>query len=602
MAIAKAMPKGTGKSLLSRIKHILINPGFLLFVFSMLVSFYIGKYVPPTWSVEKTTLAVQTTPDNTLFYLANNKPVYLPEVRHMNEARLQTSKLNALAQQGITPDVSDEYVYTDVLIRGETQRIYTKLHASKHWRYWSLLPAFVAIMLCWVIKEPLMSLAGGIASGAMLLAQYDLTDQVFLSIMSTRDTAGIFLLYLWLLGGLLGVWSRTGAPIAFANLMTKYVVRGPKSAKLVAWTLGVVFFQGGTISTILTGTTVTPIADKEKVSHEELSFIVDSTSSPIAALIPFNAWPAYVQAFIFVAGVPWLATETDRIAFFMKSVPFSFYCILAVLGTFLLSIDKAPFLGKRLKAAIKRSRETGQLNAPGSSPLSAEDIQVSNVPAGYTPSVWDFFVPLVAIIGIAIGTYVTMGSPQVRWAFGIALILAMGMAFLRGMSMKQVIGGLESGFKGVVIGALVLLFAVTLGEVSKQAGGGLYLVELLGDHLPYVLLPLLLFVITIVMAFSTGTSWGTYAVTLPLAMPLSYAIAISQGLSNPEFFMLICFAAVINGSIFGDQCSPISDTCILSAMCTGADLMDHVKTQLPQASAAAVLAALGWTLAVFFFA
>ncbi len=519
-----------------------------------------------------------------------------------SEARLQAKKLNEIAQKSRTPDITDEYVYKDVIIQGQVQRVYAKLHATKHWHYFSLLPALVAILLCWLIREPLMSLGGGIVTGAMLLSHYDLSDQIFLTVMASKDTAGIFLLYLWLLGGLLGIWSRTGAPKAFAELMTKYIVRGPRSAKLVAWSLGVIFFQGGTISTVLAGTTVSPIADKERVSHEELSFIVDSTASPIAAIIPLNAWPAYIQSFIFVAGVPWLATESDRIAFFMKSVPWSFYCIFAVLGTFLLSIDKAPFLGKRLRAAIKRSRETGQLNEPGASPLSAPELKTSTVPAGYTPSVWDFFIPLFAIIGIAVSTYITMGSPQVRWAFGVALLLAMGMAFIRGMSVKQVIGGLENGFKGVVIGALVLLFAVTIGEVSKQAGGGIYLVELLGERLPYVLLPVILFMITIVMAFSTGTSWGTYAVALPLAMPLSYAVAMTQGLHNPEFFMLICFAAVMNGSIFGDQCSPISDTCVLSAMCTGADLMDHVRTQLPQASLAAGLAAVGWTMAVIFFA
>jgi len=602
MAVAKAVTKGIEKSISSNIKRILTNPGFLIFFVAVLAAFYVGKYVPPTWSVEKATIAVQTADDGRLFYIFREKPVYLGSVLPEIEARLQGEKLNAIAQQGMTPDVADEYVYKDVIIQGETQRVYAKLHAVKHWKYWSLLPAFVAIILCWLIREPIMSLAGGIVTGAMLLSHYDISDQVFLNVMASRDTAGIFLLYLWLLGGLLGIWSRTGAPKAFAELMTKYVVRGPRSAKLVAWSLGVIFFQGGTISTVLAGTTVSPIADKERVSHEELSFIVDSTASPIAALIPFNAWPAYVQSFIFVAGVPWLATEADRIAFFMKSVPWSLYCMFAVLGTFLLSIDKAPFLGKRLRAAIKRSRETGQLNAPGSSPLSAAEIQASNVPAGYRPSVWDFFIPLFAIIGIAVGTYLTTGSPQVRWAFGAALLLAIAMAFIRGMSIKQVMGGLENGFKGVVIGALVLLFAITIGEVSKQAGGGIYLVELLGERLPYIFLPVILFILTIIMAFSTGTSWGTYAVALPLAMPLSYAIAMTQGLHNPEFFMIICFAAVINGSIFGDQCSPISDTCVLSAMCTGADLMDHVKTQLPQASLAAGLAAIGWTMAVMLFA
>jgi len=144
--------------------------------------------------------------------------------------------------------------------------------------------------------------------------------------------------------------------------------------------------------------------------------------------------------------------------------------------------------------------------------------------------------------------------------------------------------------------------AITLGSISKQTGGGDYLVEMLGPTLPYWSLPVILQILTIIIAFSTGTSWGTYAMAFPLAMPLSWAIANSQGLAHPEFYMTICFAAVMDGSVFGDQCSPISDTTVLSSMCCGCDLMDHVKTQIPQATVAAVLAAVLWTGAVIVFA
>ena len=161
--------------------------------------------------------------------------------------------------------------------------------------------------------------------------------------------------------------------------------------------------------------------------------------------------------------------------------------------------------------------------------------------------------------------------------------------------------GLGEGLKGVVLGSVILLLAVVIGTISKEAGGGIYLVELLGDRTPYWALPVLLQVLTIIIAFSTGTSWGTYAVAFPLAMPLSYAVAQANDLEHPMFFMTICFAAVMDGSVSGDQCSPISDTTVLSAMCTGCDLMDHVRTQIPQASVAAILAAICWTLVTFFF-
>jgi len=125
---------------------------------------------------------------------------------------------------------------------------------------------------------------------------------------------------------------------------------------------------------------------------------------------------------------------------------------------------------------------------------------------------------------------------------------------------------------------------------------------MLGETLPFWLLPVMLQLLTMIIAFSTGTSWGTYAVAFPLAMPLAWAVANSAGLSHPEFFMTVCFAAVMDGSVYGDQCSPISDTTVLSSMCTGCDLMDHVKTQLPQASVAAFLAAICSTAVSFFAA
>jgi len=172
---------------------------------------------------------------------------------------------------------------------------------------------------------------------------------------------------------------------------------------------------------------------------------------------------------------------------------------------------------------------------------------------------------------------------------------------VRGMSLKDIMEGFGEGLKGVVLGSVILLLAVTIGNISKDAGGGLYLVELLGKTVPYWALPVMLQVLTIIIAFSTGTSWGTYAVAFPLAMPLAWAVAGANGLAHPEFFMTICFAAVMDGSVSGDQCSPISDTTVLSSMCTGCDLMDHVRTQLPQASVAALLAAICWTTAVIVF-
>ena len=356
------------------------------------------------------------------------------------------------------------------------------------------------------------------------------------------------------------------------------------------------------MSTVLVGTTVRPLADKAKVSHEEMSYIVDSTASPIASVLAFNAWPAYVQALIFIPGVSFLATEADRIKFFFASIPFSFYGILAVTGTLLLSLNITTFSGKRIREAHHRAATTGELDSPHAAPLSAKELQQSEVPTYYNPHVVEFLLPLISLIAIAVITFIFMGSPKVNWAFGAALLLSAFIALAKGMQLHDLVAGFGNGLKGVVLASVILMLAVIIGSISKEIGGGLYLVSLLGEQLPFWALPVILQLITMVIAFSTGTSWGTYAIAFPLAMPLAWAIAQSHELANPELFMMVCFATVLNGSVYGDQCSPISDTTILSAMTTGCDLMDHVKSQIVPATFAASLAALLWTLTVYFFA
>ncbi|MCY3884535.1 MAG: sodium:proton antiporter [Gammaproteobacteria bacterium] len=476
----------------------------------MVLSLVIGLIVPPKWSVEQTTLDVQTNEKGELYYSSRGEPVIIDPISS-KDSFLFSAEPGSLI--GEIP-VEEEYV-SDTEDNGE--RSIHRLRAIKHWGFWSLLPALCAVVLCWVTREPISALLGGIVSGALILGQYDLTGAVLIPALGTTSVAGILVLYLWLLGGLLGVWSKSGAALAFAEWITRVVVRGPRTAKLVAWFLGITFFQGGTVSTVLVGTTVRPIADKENISHEELAYIVDSTASPIASQLAFNAWPGYVQAFIFVSGVTFLATEADRIAFFFSSVPFCFYAIFAVLGTFLLSVEKPLFLGKKMKAAMERARSTGQLDSEDAAPLALPEDSQSQPPVGYTASPLEFILPLILLISVAIGTFVAFGSPNVHWAFGVALILAGGMALVKGLTLRELVDGFSQGVRSVVGGSIILLLAITIGGISTQTGGGTYLVQLLESSIPWFLLPVLLQIMTMTIAFSTGTSWGTYAVAFPLA-------------------------------------------------------------------------------------
>ncbi|MBG91099.1 MAG: sodium:proton antiporter [Actinobacteria bacterium] len=570
----------------------------ILIIILLGLSAYLGRFVSPSATLTHHRLQV-TMDDDRSFYIERGERVYFESMSVPSMVYLSDDYLGhwqMVRDSGMSfPRVVSTYA-------SDGQLDYYKIDLKRHFGVWSFLPAIIAILFCWILREPMSSLFLGIVSAALLLGKYDVMNMVLIERLGTESVAAILILYLWLLGGLLGIWSKTGASHAFAQWMSANFVRGPRSAKLVAWGMGVLFFQGGTISTVLVGTAVKPIADENQVSHEELSYIVDSTASPIASQLAFNAWPAYVQSFIYVSGVSWLATETDRIAFFFKSVPFCFYAIFAVLGTFLLSIDKAPFLGERLKAAIDRVRQTGELDRPGASPLAASELQMTRVPDGYESHMSEFIFPLLLLIGTCVVTFIWMGTPQVHWAFSFAILLSLVMALLKGMSLQSIMAGVGTGLKGVVGGSVILLLAVTIGGLTQETGAAVFLVDLLGSWLPFWCLPVLLQLLTVMISFSTGTSWGTYAVAFPLAMPLSWAIAQGHGLENPMFFMTICFAAVMDGSVYGDQCSPISDTTVLSAMCTGTDLMDHVKTQIPQATIAAVLAGICWTLLVMIVA
>ncbi len=564
---------------------------FIFFLFAVLAAIYIKSSVSPLWVEQSHVYDVSTNSAGLLSYTYKGQQVIIDNVVAYHDSLLNQQHLNLTKG---APTLVQQWV------RDENEQL-KLLKPAFHFGAWSLLPALITILLCLLTREPLTALLGGIVVGAIMLGRYDLTDKVIIPNLAKEGTAALLLLYLWLLGGLLGIWSKTGAAQAFASYMTKHFVKGRKSAKLVSWLLGVLFFQGGTMSTVLVGTTVRPLADKAKVSHEEMSYIVDSTASPIASILAFNAWPAYVQALIFIPGVSFLATEADRIAFFFQSIPFSFYSIFAVTGTFLLSINVTTFAGKRIRLAKQRAEVEGKLDAPTAKPLSAKELQESNVPSGYVPHIIEFVLPLITLTAIAIGSFVLLGSPKINWAFGAALLLSAIIAIIKGMSLHHVIDGFSQGLKGVVFASVILMLAVIIGSISKETGGGLFLVSLLGEQLPFWCLPVILQLMTMIIAFSTGTSWGTYAIAFPLAMPLAWAICQSQGLANPELFMMLCFATVLNGSVFGDQCSPISDTTILSAMTTGCDLMDHVKSQLIPATIAATIAGALWTATAYFF-
>jgi len=458
---------------------------------------------------------------------------------------------------------------------------------------WSIVPAALTLVLCFWTKEVISALFIGIAAGGIVSGNFNIIASYLLPAVGTESFAQILLVYLWCLGGLIGLWTRTGGAQYFARWAGERMVRGRRTAKLFGCMVGTVFHQGGTISTILAGSTVKPVCDEAGVSHEELSYVVDSTASPIATVIPFNVWPTYVAGLV-LGTVPIFATEAEAISFFYKAILFNFYGIFAVIFTYTFALEINPFVFGKMKRAIERVKTTGELDAPGAHTMSSKELDELKIPEGYLSGNVDFAVPILTLIGVAVGGLVFMGSVPINEAFVLAVLSAMVVALIKGMKLTEVIEGFVDGVKGVSLGAIILALAVTLGRVSGSLGTADFLIRTTSEIIVPAFLPAIFMLICMLIAFAVGSSWGTYAVVFPIAMPLAWAV-------NPDpFYMTLCFAAVLGGAVYGDQCSPISDTTILSSLATGSDHMDHVTTQMPLASIAAGMGAILYTIIALF--
>ncbi len=456
--------------------------------------------------------------------------------------------------------------------------------AGEHYGWLSILPALAALAICFVTRNVILALFMGVVIGGLITTDYNIVQAFLIPNIGTPRFAEILLVYLWALGGLLGLWNRNGGAWYFASWVSERFVRSRRSALFFSWLMGILFHQGGTISTVLTGTTVRPVADREGVAHEELAYVVDSTASPIATVIPFNVWPVYVGGLITIPALAAHIPDRDAaVGWFLSAIPFNFYGLFAVLFTLLFALDKLPTIGGPMRRARERVLATGELDSPTAEPMIAKELTTVNVAPGYTPSLVDFFVPILVLMGVAIVPYFVAGRLMIFEAFGLALVASIVVSALRGMRVRDAFDGLVDGIKGVTVGAIILGLAVTLAGVSDTLGASAWVIEISAANLTAVpwVLPGVLMLLCMLVSFSVGSSWGTYAVVFPIALPLAFAV------SAEPTYVLLCFAAIMGGAVFGDQCSPISDTTILASLACGADLMDHVLSQLPLALGAA---------------
>jgi Na+/H+ antiporter NhaC len=495
---------------------------------------------------------------------------------------------------------------------------------AQAWGMLTLIPPLVAILLAFISKNVVLSLFLGVFSGCFMLdlKGWDIYSAVvdgflrlsteILASLADSWNAGIVLQVL-AIGGLIALVSKMGGAQAIAESLARWA-KTPRSSQLATWVMGLFIFFDDYANSLTVGPIMRPVTDKLKVSREKLAFIIDATAAPIAGIALISTWVAYEVGLI-RDGYQMIGLETNAYGVFVETIPFRFYNIyilIFILFTIWFMRDFGP-----MYTAEKRARTEGKVVADGATPMAAEE-STSLKPAPHViPSVWNAIVPIGTLIAAAfLGFYFNgynaiedetllasinaspLSFASMRDCFGasdasvvlfqaalIASLVAMFMAVIKkALPIKEAIETWVTGVKSMNITAVILLLAWSLSGVIKELGTATYLVSVLSDTLPPFLLPAIIFILGSIISFATGTSYGTMGILMPLAIPLSFALQ-----PDPNF-VILNVGSVLTGAIFGDHCSPISDTTILSSMGAACDHIDHVKTQLIYAVTVAVVA------------
>jgi len=485
----------------------------------------------------------------------------------------------------------------------------------------ALWPSVVAIGLAFLTRDIYLSLAAGAFSGALLLASGN-PIVAFLGIFERHLLPALaspwnlsVLVFTLLMGGFVELLDRGGGMLALARRVLgrsggRRRGGGRRRAALTVYALGWLFFVDGLANSMLLGKAMRGVADRARLSREKLAFLVDSTSSPIAGLALVSTWVAYELSVIRdgFAAVPGLAAESAPAPFLVLvwSLPHRYYNLF-MLWIVLLVI----WLGRDVGPMVRAERRAARHAAA----TAAEDSDAEPGARG----AWRALVPLAVLLaGVIVGlfgqgggfarpfgldsTIQALGTSDAAlvfvWATAFASLVALllwrpaasGAAILSPNpgAVSTFLRGMESMF----LPSLILVLAWTLNSVLGELGAASSLVTLLAGALPAALLPLVVFTLAAAVSFSTGSSWGTMALVMPLVIPLAAASAGAEALAGPGSVVVATIGAVLAGAVFGDHCSPISDTTLVSSFASGCDPMEHVRTQVPYALGAATIAAL----------
>ena len=494
--------------------------------------------------------------------------------------------------------------------------------------WFSLTPPLLAIVLALFFREVITALLAGVWLGALAISGYNPLSALWRTIdtyvvPTLGDVEGghtQIVVFSLLLGGLVGVVAKNGGTQGIVDAVSPFASTS-RRGKITTWLAGLAIFFDDYANTLIVGNTMRPITDRLKISREKLAYVVDSTAAPVAAIVPISTWVGYEISLIgdgmrTAAQQPGTDPELLQIleslspfAVFISTIPYLFYPLLALALVFLTSVMGRDF-GPMAIAEQRAFLGQGLYRPDAQLPVDTTDSHLR--PAdGIVPRWYNAALPIIAVIVVVLcGLYTTGRASTEAGAslmdvFGAADTFATLLwgsmagcitAFLlsvgqRILTIKQSLDAWVGGMKAMFMAMIILTLAWSLGQVTSDLGTAQYLAQLLGGALPLEAIPVSVFLTAALMAFATGTSWATMAILIPIVIPLSVTLGggVGFGISGEYSITLGAISSVLAGAIFGDHCSPISDTTVLSSTAAACDHLDHVKTQLPYAFLVAIL-------------
>lgn len=457
----------------------------------------------------------------------------------------------------------------------------------------SLVPLTVTLLLAFWKKDAILALLAGCITGVLILGM----DPAFGLSALTQEALGnedfIWVLSIQIfIGIMIAFFMKAGVVDAFANFIADKVT-SPRGIKAATWFIGL-FTVDDYMSPLLRGVIMRPLTDKEKIPREKLAFILDSTCASVCTIIPFMAWGAYVAGLIADLGGP-VTTVEEGVSVYIKAIPFNLYAIILLVIVLLNALEIFPDIGP-MKKAERRAKETGKVLRDGAVPLVGEELDELQAGSSKVKAniFTDFVVPILIIVVMAVVTYITKGGVKILECFIVtvfyqAIVLSIRHVFT---SIKDMMDTAIKGMKSVMSATLILALAYCINTITKSMGASEFIMEATAGWMTPALFIAMTFVVGAVMAFFTGSSWGTFAICIPLAVPIAYSF------TGNELGILVYAAvgAVVSGGLFGDHCSPVSDTTVLSSLGAACDHIDHVKTQLPFAFLSAGISIVIWLI------